>query len=143
MKMDEKLSTTVHASFGDAVEQTRMALSREGFGVLTEIDVQGTLHAEIGVDMEDYLILGACNPPLAHRAHPPGFASGCRATSSATSNGRGGWYSNAVAGPGVPRSISTRPLPAPPEPELSEDTDSAACDGIGLPQREPAQRHMH
>lgn len=58
------ISTTLRASFDDAVEMTRRALSEQGFGILTEIDVK----AKLGEDMEDYLILGACNPALAHRA---------------------------------------------------------------------------
>lgn len=66
--MNYALSTTLHTTFDDAVEQTRKALSEQGFGVLTEIDMKATLKAKLGEDMEDYLILGACNPPLAHRA---------------------------------------------------------------------------
>lgn len=62
------LSTTLHTSFADAVERTRNALADHGFGVLTEIDMKATLKTKLGEDMEDYLILGACNPPLAHRA---------------------------------------------------------------------------
>ncbi|MFE9443592.1 DUF302 domain-containing protein [Streptomyces sp. NPDC006602] len=61
---------TVHvkSDFATTVTAVREALAEQGFGILTEIDVAATLKARLGHDMEDYLILGACNPPLAHRA---------------------------------------------------------------------------
>lgn len=60
--------TLAGTSFGDAVGRTKAALSRHGFGVLTEIDVRATMKNKIDADVNDYLILGACNPRMAFEA---------------------------------------------------------------------------
>ena len=66
--MQYERSVTVNMPYAEAVAKVRDLLSEQGFGVLSEIDVRATLKEKRGVEMEDYLILGACNPDLAHRA---------------------------------------------------------------------------
>lgn len=61
-------SCTIDADFDDAIARTRAALQDEGFGIISEIDIQKTLHDKIGVDFRRYTILGACNPKLAYEA---------------------------------------------------------------------------
>ncbi|MES9542159.1 MULTISPECIES: DUF302 domain-containing protein [unclassified Actinomadura] len=66
--MGYSISVRLRRPFGETVDQVRRLLTDQGFGVLTEIDVRATLHEKLGESMEAYLILGACNPALAHQA---------------------------------------------------------------------------
>ena len=61
-------SVTLGMPFADAVSRVRAALQQQGFGVITEIDITATLRAKLGKQIEDYIILGACNPPFASQA---------------------------------------------------------------------------
>ena len=58
----------VDMPYEEAIERTKAALKTQGFGVLTEIDVKKTMKEKLDADFEPYIILGACNPPLAHKA---------------------------------------------------------------------------
>ena len=66
--MSYHFTTTLDMPFDEAVEHTTKALADKGFGVLTQIDVSGTLKKKLDVDMPPYLILGACNPGYAYKA---------------------------------------------------------------------------
>jgi len=68
MDQDLALRITLDLPYEQAVEKTTAALKEEGFGVLTEVDVKATLKKKLGADFRKYVILGVCNPPLAHRA---------------------------------------------------------------------------
>jgi uncharacterized protein (DUF302 family) len=61
-------SKTIKAPFKEAIERTTEALKAEGFGIISQIDIRDTLQRKIGVDFRPYVILGACNPKLAHEA---------------------------------------------------------------------------
>ena len=61
-------SKKVKSAFDETLRKTREELSKEGFGVLTEIDVKKTLKQKLGADYDDYIIFGACNPPFAYKA---------------------------------------------------------------------------
>jgi len=68
MATDIGIRTTLNLPYEQAIQKTTDALKAEGFGVLTQIDVQSTLKQKINADFRRYVILGACNPALAHRA---------------------------------------------------------------------------
>ena len=68
MKKDYGIRRRVSMPFDKAVDKIKSTLQQQGFGVLSEIDIKAKLKEKLGVDTQRYIILGACNPPLAHKA---------------------------------------------------------------------------
>ena len=68
MTLGYYFAKVLELSFDEAMQAVTDALKREGFGILTQIDVRATLKEKLGVEFPEYRILGACNPPFAHRA---------------------------------------------------------------------------
>jgi hypothetical protein len=82
------ITTRLDLSYEEAVERTRAALKEEGFGVLTEIDVKAALKKKLNADFRKYVILGACNPPLAHRGSRRSWRSDCCCLAASSSTRR-------------------------------------------------------
>lgn len=62
------MTTVLHLDYDQALEQTKAALKEQGFGVLSEIDFKATMKAKLDIDVQRYMMLGVCNPPLAYQA---------------------------------------------------------------------------
>ena len=91
MPEGKEFETTLDLAFASAVERTREVLKAEGFGILTEIDLQAAFREKLGAEFRPYVILGACNPPLAFAAVTADPAIGlmlpCNVTVEAASEG--------------------------------------------------------
>lgn len=112
-KIHRGLTVSMALSFEDATEAVREALKREGFGILTEIDVQKTLKEKLGVDVERHLILGACNPPLAHAALQADVDISLLLPCNVTVREEGGRVTVSIADPTLMAELS-------PAPEMAE-----------------------
>ena len=122
-----------HVSYADAIPRVKAALATQGFGVLTEIDVQATLKKKLDVDMKPYMILGACNPPLAHQAltaeTPIGLLLPCNVVVAETDDG----VSVSAIDPMSMFSVVERPDIAPLADAVRSKLD-AALDALGVMQ---------
>jgi len=121
------LSGTTSLSFADAVARVRETLGEEGFGVLTEIDVQATLHEKLGEDVPPYLILGACSPPHAHSALEREAGLGALLPCNVVVYERGGSTHVSAVDPVAMLSIVGNPALDPVAAEIREKLDRAVA----------------
>jgi uncharacterized protein (DUF302 family) len=103
------LTATLSAPFDEIVAATRDALKDEGFGVLTEIDVQATLREKLGVEVGPHLIIGACNPPLAYAALQADVDMSLLLPCNVTVRAEGGRVVVSIVDPGMMAAMSSAP----------------------------------
>lgn len=113
-------AVTVDTPFDDTLARVRDELKVEGFGVLTEIDVTATLREKLGEHLEEYVILGACNPPLAHRALSVDRSIGLLLPCNVVVRASAGGTVVEALDPSIMVSLSSRP-------ELQHIADDAAA----------------
>ncbi len=107
--MDYQCSIAIDMPYAEALARTREALAEQGFGVLTEIDVQATLREKLGQEMEPYIILGACNPELAHQALEVDRSIGVLLPCNVVVSGRDGGSMVQILDPQVMASVTELP----------------------------------
>jgi uncharacterized protein (DUF302 family) len=117
--MDYQRSITIDLPYAQAVTRTREALAEQGFGVLSEIDVHATLRDKRGVEMEPYLILGACNPDLAHQALQVDRSIGVLLPCNVVVSGRGQGSTVQILDPQLMATVTALPALQPLADEAS------------------------
>jgi uncharacterized protein (DUF302 family) len=123
--MDYQRSIAVDLPYDEAVTKTRQALAEQGFGILSEIDVQATLRDKRGVEMEPYVILGACNPDLAHQALEADRGIGVLLPCNVVVSGHGGGSMVRVLDPQLMASVTGLPTLQPLADEASRRLQAA------------------
>ena len=117
--MDYQRSISVDLPYAEAVARTVEALAEQGFGILTEIDVQATLRDKRGLEMEPYVILGACNPDLAHQALEVDRSIGVLLPCNVVVSGRGEGSTVRILDPQIMASVTELPALQPLADEAS------------------------
>ena len=117
--MDYQRSISVDLPYAEAVARTVEALAEQGFGILTEIDVQATLRDKRGLEMEPYVILGACNPDLAHQALEVDRSIGVLLPCNVVVSGRGEGSTVRILDPQIMASVTELPAMQPLADEAS------------------------
>jgi uncharacterized protein (DUF302 family) len=126
--MDYQRSITIDLPYAQAVTRTREALAEQGFGVLSEIDVQATLRDKRGVEMEPYLILGACNPDLAHQALQVDRSIGVLLPCNVVVSGRGQGSTVQILDPQLMATVTALPALQPLADEASTSLQAVLDD---------------
>ena len=123
--MNYRRVVTVDLPYPEAVARTKEVLAEQGFGVLTEIDIQATLRAKRGIEMEPYVILGACNPDLAARALEIEPGVGVLLPCNVVVSAAGERSTVQILDPQVMASVTEEPALQPMADEASRRLDAA------------------